>query len=149
MEEFDGWPVIYPFRDNHKNHYVYILFDPREKGKFDYGLIKGMYEVVFPYLPFYVGISTEDRSGDIKYKRITEHQNEFYSSKSNQNILNESSNKIKHKKMMEIFSECQIPFYWVIFRDCLNKEESQQVERALIRRIGKSMYEEGPLTNIR
>lgn len=109
-----------------KKYYIYILLDPRKKGKYTYG------NITLDHEPFYVGKGSGDRM--------------------NQHIRNSSinseSNNIKLKIINEIIIENLKPIPYKLIND-LSEENSYLEEYNIINIIGKIIDGSGPLTNIK
>lgn len=107
--------------------YVYVYLDPRKSGKFDYENVGFLYE------PFYIGKGQGDR-----YLR---HLKSFRSKK----------NKYFKNKLLRIFSEFSkedLKSYVLILRNGLLEPEAFNFERQLIKEIGRSDLNKGPLVNL-
>jgi len=103
-----------------KCYYVYVFLDPRKPGKFIYE------DLEFDYEPFYIGKGCDDRIYVSKYDR-----GDSYKVRKIRGI-NESGLEIISKKLV----------------DNLSNEESLEVEKSLIKKIGRRNLELGPLTNL-
>jgi len=101
-------------------YYVYVYLDPRKPGKFIYD------EFELEYEPFYIGKGTKSR--------LLRH------------LKNEKVNPIKINKIKKIKSEgLEIIIKKLI--DNITNEESLEIEKRLIKLIGRYCKNEGPLTN--
>lgn len=101
-------------------YYVYAYLDPRKPGIFKYG------DYCFEYEPFYIGKGTKSR--------LLRH------------LKDVSRNPIKINKINKIKSEGLLPKIIKII-DNISNVESLEIEKNLIRIIGRSCKYEGPLTN--
>jgi hypothetical protein len=101
-------------------YYVYSYLDPRKPGNYKYS------EYEFDYEPFYIGKGTKSR--------ILRH------------LKNEKANPIKLNKIEKIRKEGLEPILKKIINDISN-EESLEIEKFLIKKIGRYIKGEGPLTN--
>lgn len=100
--------------------YVYVYFDPRVKSSFIYGDLK------FDYEPFYVG-----KGKGLRYLSHLKH--EYRSLKVN-----------KIKAIRKVGLEPII----IKYKELLTNEESFLLEVELIKKIGRKILENGPLTNL-
>jgi len=106
-------------------YYLYILLDPRKPGTHKYE------DLEFEYEPFYVGISKNKN-------RYLEHLNEAF-------MLNINSHKCnKIRKIKKDINDN--PILIKIFEN-LNKDEIIKLEIEYIKKIGRSDFGLGPLTN--
>ena len=103
-------------------YYVYVYLDPRKVGDFKYG------EFEFGFEPFYVGKGKEYR-----YKR--------HLSESQLNDKSHKSNLIK--KLINLGEYPDI----LIVKNYLSENEALELEKELIRIIGRYDEKTGPLTN--
>ena len=101
-------------------YYVYVYLDPRKPGKFEYD------EFTFDYEPFYIGKGTKSR--------LLKH------------LKNEKVNPIKINKISKIRSMGLEPIIKKIVENISN-EDSLNIEKRLIKSIGRYWKNEGPLTN--
>jgi hypothetical protein len=101
-------------------YYVYVYLDPRKPGKFNYD------EFSFDYEPFYIGKGTKSR--------MLRH------------LKNENINPIKVNKIKKIRSSGLEPLVKKIVENISN-EESLEIEKRLIKTIGRYCKNQGPLTN--
>jgi hypothetical protein len=101
-------------------YYVYSYLDPRKPGNYKYG------EYEFDHEPFYIGKGTKSR--------ILRH------------LKNEKANPIKLNKIEKIRKEGLEPILKKIV-DNISNEESLEIEKFLIKKIGRYIKGEGPLTN--
>jgi hypothetical protein len=101
-------------------YYVYVYLDPRKPGKFIYD------EFELEYEPFYIGKGTKSR--------LLRH------------LKNEKVNPIKINKIKKIKSEGLEPIIKKLL-DNISNEESLEIEKRLIKSIGRYCKNEGPLTN--
>lgn len=103
-------------------YYVYAYLDPRKKGEFVYGDYK------FQYEPFYIG-----KGKDYRHKRH----------------LNESQlcdNSHKSNLIKKLVSNGQYPNI-LILKNELNEAEAFELEKKMIKIIGRHDLKTGPLTN--
>ena len=100
------------------NFYTYVYLDPRKSGIYNYG------EYEFDYEPFYVGKGKGNRWNDIKWSR-----NKYFKNK---------INKIKRLGFEPIRRK---------IKENLEENYSFEIEKELIKLIGKEILKEGPLTN--
>lgn len=107
------------------NYYLYVLLDPRKPGLHKYQ------DLEFSFIPFYVGISKHEN-------RFVEHLNE-----SRKNRKSYKCNKIR--KIKEETSKD--PIIIKLFEN-VTKEEAINLEREYIKKIGRYVLKEGPLTNL-
>jgi len=114
--------IGYKMNKSSDKFYVYIYLDPRKPGKYKYG------EYEFDYEPFYVGKGLG--------KRIYRHLQLL------DNFL-PKSNKIK-----KIIKETENNPVIVKFKENLTEIESFDLERVLIKIIGRKDLKLGPLTNL-
>jgi len=105
--------------------YVYILLDPRKPGFYKYG------DFVFDHEPFYVGKGRGNR-----YK---EHLGYLSQSSYNSFIAN---------KIRKIFKECNTIYISNKIFENLFEEVAFEVEKFLIRQIGRFDLKRGPLCNL-
>lgn len=101
-------------------YYVYVYLDPRKPGNFTYD------EFNFEYEPIYVGKGTKSRL----LKHLTEKQ----------------INPIKINKINKIRKEGKEPIILKII-DKISNEHSLELEKRLIKKIGRISKKTGPLTN--
>lgn len=101
-------------------YYVYAYLDPRKPGKYEYE------DYSFEYEPIYIGKGTKSR--------ILKH------------LKNEKINPIKINKINSIKKEGLLPILVKII-DNISNEESLEIEKNLIKIIGRYCKKEGPLTN--
>jgi hypothetical protein len=107
--------------------YVYIFLDQTKKGKFIYENFS------FNFEPFYVGVS--------KLKnRINDHLREAKT--------NIGNNKYKINKIKKINSKVNNPPKILFFKKNLSKSEAFEIEKLLIKTIGRRNLGTGPLTNL-
>lgn len=99
---------------NKNNYYTYIYLDPRKQGLFDYN------GVSFQFEPFYVGKGHGTRS-----KYFLDH------------------NKKCQNKVRKIFQETKLDPIIVLVNENLSEEESFDLEKKLIKEIGRSDLELG------
>ena len=106
------------------DYYVYIYLDPRKPGSFTYK------DLSFDYEPFYVGEGREDRD--------TQHLRDLFTKR--------QGNRIKANKLKHIFAEGLQP---VISRvtENLSQQEAYELEKQVIRNIGRLCESTGPLAN--
>jgi len=107
-----------------KKFYVYVYLDPRKPGEYVYGKYK------FDYEPFYVGKG----SG----RRFRVH---LYNHKLKRNKYN--NNKIK--KISKFIGKNNLP---IVIIDCSCEKEAFELEKKLIKLIGRADLGEGTLTNL-
>lgn len=104
--------------------YVYILFDTRKFGPFQYQ------DLIFDHEPFYIGKGNNNRA----------HEH-----------INKKSVKISNKHKSEIidliFLENLFPKV-LIYKNKLTNEEAESLEIELIKKIGRIDLNLGPLTNL-
>lgn len=114
---------------NTKTHYVYVYCDPRKKGIFTYDGV----DYIFNYEPFYVG-----EGKGYRYKRhITNYEIEW------------NYNTIKNGKIKSILNEgYDLSKYIIFYKDGLDKEESLNLEKFLIEKMGRINKETGILANL-
>lgn len=101
-------------------YYVYAYLDPRKPGKFIYD------EFELEYEPFYIGKGTKSR--------LLKH------------LKSDKVNSIKINKIKKIKSEGLEPIIKKLV-DNISNEESLEIEKRLIKSIGRYCKNEGPLTN--
>ena len=101
-------------------YYVYIYFDTRKPGKFEYA------DLTFPYEPFYVGKGIRNR-----YRMHLSHS------------LDE--NTYKSRKIKNIIAAGLKPLI-VIYAKYLTDDNAKHLEKELIKKIGRG--KNGPLTNL-
>ena len=104
------------------NFYVYLYLDPRKPGTYVYG------EHQFDYEPFYVGKGSNSRAYD-----------HLKPGKSTNPILRNKVNKIKR-----VFSKPII----IIYKEMLLENVAFDLERALVKTIGRKDLKLGPLLNL-
>jgi hypothetical protein len=108
-------------------YYVYVLLDPRETGSFCFG------DLSFESLPYYVGKG--------KGKRADKHFFPYH--------LQKDANKMKTNKIKKIVDSGFNPRNFVkIISKNLSNCEASSLEINLIKIIGRSWLNEGPLTNL-
>lgn len=114
-------------------YYIYIYFDPRKVGVYQYE------NYIFEYEPFYVG------RGKITNRKIQRlHQHLYDAKKDLSEIRDKNTYKIyKIKNILESGLEPIILKY----KDNLIREDANFLERDLILKIGRK-NENGPLTNL-
>lgn len=105
--------------------YVYIYLDPRKEGIFKYGKYK------FDYEPFYIGKGSLNRLYD--HIRM---------------ISYDKSNLIKSSKIKHIISECDCQPIVIKYQDCLSEKDAFDLEKIMIRTIGRISIKTGPLSNL-
>jgi len=110
--------------NNSKKYYVYAYLDPRKDGSFSYG------DYQFEYEPFYIGKG--------KGYRDKSHLTE--------SSLN-NSNNFKNNKIKKILSLKLKPLI-IRIESKLTENEALQLEIKLIKIIGRSNINKGPLTNL-
>lgn len=112
-----------------KKHYVYVYCDPRKKGRFEY---EGV-DYVFNYEPFYVG-----EGAGYRFKRhVTNYE------------LDWNYNKIKNGKIKHIIKEGYDPLkYVVIYKDMLSKDEAGDIEKEMVKKLGRINIGTGILSNL-
>jgi hypothetical protein len=121
------------------NCYVYVYLDPRMSDEpllyqyYDYqnSMYPNCYE--FPLEPFYVGVGTKGR--------ILDH---FYSAK---NLKSKDKNLFKIRKIQKIIKQAGQPVV-LILKNNLSRKEANNLEKTLIKLIGRSDLGLGPLTNL-
>ena len=106
--------------------YVYILLDPRKPGKLECS------DVCFLYQPFYVGKG----SG----KRIESH---FYN-----DVTSMGTNRFKKNVINKIKKELGKKHITVKIKTDLQENESFELEKKLIKELGRRDKKEGCLTNL-
>ena len=105
--------------------YVYAYLDPRKLGKFSYRDLSFLYE------PFYVGKG--------QGRRYSDHLKS----------LPKLKNKHFRNRILEILeSKQRMQDYILILRDGLYEEEAFNLERTLIKEIGRIDLKRGPLINL-
>lgn len=119
--------------DNNKKFYVYIYLDPRKPGKFTYKDLP----FSFTYEPFYVG--------EGKNKRLLSH---IINAKNNYDSLNKDSNKLKCYLIRKIIAETGGDPIVFKLRNFKTLDAAFTFEQYLIKKIGRRIKKEGPLTNI-
>jgi hypothetical protein len=114
---------------NNKVFYVYTYFDPRKRGHYCYN------DVCFLYEPIYVGKGKNDRCLEhLKYTPTNYKINTYF--------------KTKLRKITSEFSKEEMQKYILIFRTCLAEQEAFNLEKQLIKEIGRSNLKLGPLCNL-
>lgn len=108
------------------NFYVYILLDPRQIGLY---LYPGL-DYQFQFEPFYIGKGTGQRC-HIHTK---------------QRVLNKSSYPV-HSKIKNIIKEYKEPIV-LKFKTDISEEEAFELEKLLIKQIGRFDLGLGPLSNL-
>lgn len=109
-------------------YYTYVFCDPRKPGRFSY---KGL-DFVFLFEPYYVGKGKDYR-----------HRKHFKPS------AFKLDDTFKARKMKNIIKEGFSPLeYCIIIENSLSEEESLNKEKFLIKKIGRSDLNLGPLTNL-
>ncbi len=103
-----------------KEFYVYVLLDPRKKGKFSYSHWK------FEYEPFYVGKGKRKRA-------------QYHCNKSTNTIVTRKINKIKNLSLYPIID---------IKKNKLTEKQAFLLEVKLIEKIGRLGLKTGPLANM-
>jgi hypothetical protein len=111
----------------HKNHYVYIYLDTRKEGRWNLSYKERDFE--FRHKPFYVGIGTGDR---IKQHLIPSER---------------KSTIIKANIINKIINNGLYPIYEKLFID-LSKDESEEIEKAIIKQFGRIDKGSGILANM-
>jgi hypothetical protein len=106
-----------------KNFYVYVYLDQRRKGNYIYGIYK------FSYEPFYIGKGKNSRLKDHLF------ENDLY-------------NTEKHKRILQIKSECSKNPIIIKYAKNLSEEQAFDLEIDMITTIGRNLLQEGPLLNI-
>ena len=101
------------------NYYTYIYLDPEKSGKFEYGLYS------FEFEPFYVGKGTGDRDKSLSYK------NGFV--------------KYKIRKVLRSVGKKPVIVRMI---DGVSEQEAINLERKLIKLVGRRDLGLGPLTNL-
>lgn len=101
-------------------YYVYIYLDPRIKSSFKYD------DLEFGYEPFYVGKGTGLRM----YSHLCDKHRSF------------KTNKIKS------ITKSKLDPIILKYKENLTEEEAYNLEIELIKKIGRSNLNEGPLTNL-
>jgi len=104
--------------------YVYVYLDPRKPGKFVYG------EYEFDYEPFYVGKGKGDR---IKAHLSNQGRNK--------------NNVLKYEKINHIL-ELGLDPIAIKYKENLSEDDSYNLEKDMIIKIGRLYPHTGPLTNI-
>lgn len=104
--------------------YVYIYLDPRKPGHYKYG------EFEFDYEPFYVGKG--------KNNRFLDHLDENFKN---------TANKFKFYIINSIKKQGLTPVI-IKVKDNLTDISACEIEKELIKIIGRKKFESGPLTNI-
>ena len=104
------------------NYYVYVYLDPRKKGEFKYGEFK------FKFEPFYVGKGKNSRM--YRHLKLNEHNN------------------LKNNKIKKIFSSGMSPII-IKIKENLSNEESLELEKTIIKSIGRKIKKNGPLLNFK
>jgi len=101
------------------NFYVYVFLDPRKPGKYVYD------NLYFEFEPFYVGKGINERIVTSKYDKL---------------------NRFKTNKIKKIELEKLKVISYKLFEN-LSEKESLEIEKDLIKKIGKMINENGPLVN--
>lgn len=114
-------------KTENNNHFVYLLLDIRKPGKYIYG----KYE--FNHEPFYVG----------KGYNITRPNDHFREAKADR-----GSNEIKKNIILDIIKETDSLPKILYYKNNLEKGQSYNLEKNMIKTIGKIIDNEGPLANI-
>ncbi len=110
-----------------ENFYTYIYLDPRKPGKYSYNI-----DMSFLYEPFYVGKG----SG----YRMNNHLNKV------ENGSKLIFNKFKCAKINKILNEGMKPII-IIYKENLKENEAFNIEKVLIKKIGRKDLKKGPITN--
>lgn len=110
-------------------HYVYIYCDPRKKGVFNYPGI----DYTFNYEPFYVG-----EGKGYRYRRhLTNYEIEW------------NYNKIKNGKIKKIIEDgFDLLKYIVFYKENLTKEDAGELEKKIIKKLGRINCGNGILANL-
>jgi hypothetical protein len=109
--------------------YLYAYLDPRKLGRYSYGD-----QISFLYEPFYIGKGKNDRY----FQHIKEAL--VYSGK--------SYNPVKTNKIRKIVDSAKV-LPAVVILEYGSEDDILDKESALIQLIGRKIYDEGPLTNIK
>lgn len=111
---------------------VYALLDPRKPGIFEYGTLK------FSMEPFYIGYGVKGRENS--------HYKDALAIYESRKIIN-GSNRFKLSKIIKII-EAGLKPEVVILDMNIDKKEALELEIRYIKQIGRSICNEGPLTNV-
>lgn len=113
---------------------IYVILDPRKKGKYSYENMN----ISFIYEPIYVGRGKGNCSG-----RKHSHLKGDLRDKNKKKGLN----KLKIRKVESIYKLNLVPIFLVIYSN-LSLKETCDLEKEMISAIGKINDKNGPLTNI-
>lgn len=110
-------------------YFVYIFFDSRKTGVFSYG------DLVFNQEPIYVGKS-----------HMSSYREAAHLRECRENAV--VTNRIKVGKFKKIIAETGDNPPCAIYKDNLSEQDALELEKILIRKIGRISIETGPLTNL-